>query len=406
MDYVAQGDALDKMSFRRLWGVSAALALTASAAPVGWAAQDHARVSSMTAVCTVPAPPADLELAANADVSITVTWSASAGAASYNIYRGVKPGGEGTTPIVSTKRTTYRDSHLSTKPVYFYKVTAVNSCGESARSSEEASKTPPPIGTGGNNPGVPSGRGRIYYCKDALLAHFDWFERLNGWFPQVLVSRTAVSPGHRVVDMAYSALGTMTFKNVIVPKSGLYTVDWRYAFNSGAFPGVRNREMGLEVNGKVITTTERFPITGSFFVYWHSFLQVRLDKGRNEIIMFAVSQHGVPRLDEMRVTPAAASVPSAPTGLAVTAGNATATLHWTASKSGHPTEYEIYRGTMSDGEANTPIGTVSGTTTTFTDTGLRNGTTYFYNVAAVNHVGISPDSNEVSVTPGSAAEHS
>lgn len=83
----------------------------------------------------------------------------------------------------------------------------------------------------------------------------------------------------------------------------------------------------------------------------------------------------------------------------MTGGNATATLQWTASKSGNPAEYRIYRGTISDGEANTPIGTVSGATTTFTDTGLRNGKKYFYYVAAVNNIGISPDSNEVSVTP-------
>jgi hypothetical protein len=287
---------------------------------------------------------------------------------------------------------------VSTKPVYFYRVTAVNSCGESARSAEEESKTPPPIGTGGNKPGLRSGRGWIYYSEDALLAHFDWFERLHGWFPQVLVSRTALSPGHKVVDMAYSTDATMTFKNVVVPRSGLYTVDWRYAFNFGAFPGVRNREMGLEVDGKVIATTERFPITGSFFTYRHSFLQVRLHKDRNEVIIFAVSHHGVPRLDVMRITPAAASVPSAPSNLTVTAGNATATLNWTASGSGHPTAYAIYRGTMSDGEANTPIATVTGTTTTFTDTGLRNGTTYFFYVAATNSVGVSPDSNEVSAT--------
>jgi hypothetical protein len=202
--------------------------------------------------------------------------------------------------------------------------------------------------------------------------------------------------------MAYSEEATMTFKNVIVPRSGLYTVDWRYAFHFGAFPGVRNREMGLEVDGKVIATTERFPITASFFTYRHSFLQARMRRGRNVIMLFAVSHHGVPRLDEMRVTPAAASVPSAPINLNVTVGNAAATLRWTASKSGHPTAYKIYRGTLSDGEDNTPIATVSGTTTTFTDTGLHNGTTYFYNVAAVNAVGISPDSNEVSVTPTGA----
>ena len=47
----------------------------------------------------------------------------------------------------------------------------------------------------------------------------------------------------------------------------------------------------------------------------------------------------------------------------------------------------------------TPIATTNGTTTTFTDTGLKNGTTYFYNVAANNAVGVSPDTNEISVVP-------
>ena len=102
------------------------------------------------------------------------------------------------------------------------------------------------------------------------------------------------------------------------------------------------------------------------------------------------------------MTPATASVPSGPTNLTVTPGSAGATLNWTASTSGSPTSYSIFRGTATDGEAVTPVGTVSGTTTTFTDTGLTNGKTYFYNVAANNSVGVSPDTNEVSVSPGSA----
>jgi hypothetical protein len=394
-----------KPSLRYLGGIGAASVLVvASLTPdAAWAAHGEARASTTTAACTIPARPSDLELSANADTSITVSWSPSKGATSYRIYRGTKSGGEGQAPVASTTRITYRDKHLSAKPVYFYQVTALNTCGQSARSAEDASKTPPPIGTGGNKPGLRSGKGWVFYGRDALLAHFDWFEALSGWFPQVLGSPGSISPGHRVVDMAYSAEGTMTFKNVVVPKSGLYTVDWRYAFAFGEFPGVTNREMGLEVNGNVVTTTERFPITGSFDTYKHSFLQVHLRKGKNSIVMFAVSHHGVSRVDQMTITPAAASVPGAPAKLRVAGGNARATLRWTASKSGHPTSYTIYRGSISDGEATTPIATVSGATTTFTDTGLRNGTKYFYIVAAINRVGISPDSNEVSVTPRGTA---
>jgi fibronectin type 3 domain-containing protein len=351
------------------------------------------------ALAAVPATPTGVELHANSDSSITIAWSASAGATSYHLYRGTASGGEGNTPIASTANTTYTDANLSGTPVYFYQITAVNAAGESARTAEDASKTPPPIGTGGNVAGVPVGNGKVYYCEDALLGGFDWFQTLTGWFPQVLGSAGSTSPGNRVVDMAYAKAGTMTFNNVVVATSGLYTIDWRYAFQGGLFPGVNNRQMGLRVNGTVITSTQSFPITGSFDTYQHSFLQVHLNAGANSVTQFAVSDHGLSRVDQLTVTPATASVPSGPTNLTVTPGNATATLSWTGSASGTPASYSIFRGTKSDGEANTAIGTTNGITT-FTDTGLHNGTTYFYFVAANNAVGGSPNSNEVSTTAG------
>jgi fibronectin type 3 domain-containing protein len=388
-------------ALRRVPGAFAALLVLGSLGFGASAAQAQMRVPE-AAACTVPAPPGD-ELHANADSSITITLTASPGTTNYNIYRSTTSGAEGNTPYATTTATTYTDKNLSSTPIYFYEFTAVNSCGESARSPEDASKTPPPIGTGGNIAGVASGNSLIFYCKDALLGGFDWFQTLTGWFPQVLGSSAALSPGGRVVDMAYASAGSLTFNDVVVPTSGLYTVTWRYAFQGGLFPGVNNRQMGLEVNGTVITSTERFPITGNFETYQNSSLQVHLNAGVNSISMLAVSDHGVSRVDEMTVTPATASVPSGPTNLAVTPGGGSATLTWKGSTSGNPTSYSIYRGTISDGEAVTPVGTVSGTTLTFTDTGLTNGKTYFYNVAANNSVGVSPDSNEVSVTPAASA---
>jgi hypothetical protein len=347
-----------------------------------------------------PPGPLGLNVQGNADSSISLSWFPTPGAAGYRIYRGTASGGEGSTPVAARTGTTYIDTHLSRTPIYFYEVSAVNAAGESPRSSEDASKTPPPVGTGGNTPGVASGTSLVFYGKDARLGGFDWFQRLTGWFPEVLGSSGSVSPGHRVVDMAYATEGTMTFNDVVVRSSGLYTVDWRYAFASGAFPGVTNRQMGLTVNGTAITSTERFPITGSFDVYQHSSLQVQLHAGTNSISMFAVAHDGVARVDEMTITPATASAPSGPTNLTATPGNGTVTLHWTASTNGTPTSYHIYRGGMADGEATAPVATVSGTTTKFVDAGLKNQTTYFYAVAAHNAVGVSPDSNEIHATPG------
>jgi len=348
---------------------------------------------------TAPPAPAGLNASANASSSITVSWDPTPGATSYRIYRGTAAGGEGSTPIASTSALSYTDSNLSTTPIYFYEITAVNSAGESARSDEDASKTPPPVGTGGNTAGVASGNSLVFYGKDALLGGFDWFQTLTGWFPQALGSSGSNSPGQQVIDMAYATEGSMTFNNVVVPASGLYTIDWRYAYASGLFPGVSNRQMGVAVNGTVITTTERFPITGSFDTYQHSALQAHLNAGKNSISLLAVSDHGVSRVDQLTVTPATASVPAGPSGLISTSGTGTVTLHWTAA-SGGPTSYSIYRGTMSDGEATTPVATVSGTTTSFTDTGLTSNDTYFYNVAANNSTGTSPDSNEILATPG------
>jgi hypothetical protein len=189
----------------------------------------------------------------------------------------------------------------------------------------------------------------------------------------------------------------MTFNDVVVPTAGLYTLDWRYAFAQGLFPGVNFRDMQLVVNGTVVTSTEQFPVTGNFEAYQHSALQVHLNAGKNSITLGATNGHGVSRVDELTVTPATASSPGGPTNLTATEGSGTVTLNWTAG--GGATSYNVYRGsTISDGEATTAVATVTGTT--FTDTGLKNGTTYFYFVTAKNATGLSPDSNEIYTAPG------
>jgi cellulose 1,4-beta-cellobiosidase len=91
--------------------------------------------------------------------------------------------------------------------------------------------------------------------------------------------------------------------------------------------------------------------------------------------------------------------PAVPSSLSATAGNAQVSLSWPASTGA--TSYNIYRATSSGGEGSTPLAAgVIGTS--FTDTGLTNGTTYYYQVTAVNAAGESGRSTEVSATPSSA----
>jgi thermitase len=88
--------------------------------------------------------------------------------------------------------------------------------------------------------------------------------------------------------------------------------------------------------------------------------------------------------------------PTAPTNVSATAGNQAVTLSWTAV-SGAAT-YNVYRATVAGGEGSSPYKTGL-TTASFTDTGLTNGTTYFYKVSAVDSTAESAPSSEVSATP-------
>jgi hypothetical protein len=88
-----------------------------------------------------------------------------------------------------------------------------------------------------------------------------------------------------------------------------------------------------------------------------------------------------------------ASVPPAPTGLTASASTGQVALSWTASSGA--ASYNIYRGTSSGGETEIATGVP---TTSYVDTGLSAGTTYYYEVIAVNSVGESAFSNEASAT--------
>jgi fibronectin type 3 domain-containing protein len=91
-----------------------------------------------------------------------------------------------------------------------------------------------------------------------------------------------------------------------------------------------------------------------------------------------------------------------PSSPAITAGDSIVNLSWTAPTGA--VSYNIYRGTSAGGESTTALAT-GVTTTTFADSTVTNGTTYFYEVTAVNGNASplpseSAKSNEVSATPG------
>jgi hypothetical protein len=113
-------------------------------------------------------------------------------------------------------------------------------------------------------------------------------------------------------------------------------------------------------------------------------------------MLFLVDSSGVPSVAKFVQVGAQPGVPAVPMNVMATAANGQLTLSWSASSGA--TSYNVKRSTTSGG----PYTTVaSPTTTSYTDAGLTNGTTYFYVVSAVNTAGESANSSQVSATPAS-----
>lgn len=88
---------------------------------------------------------------------------------------------------------------------------------------------------------------------------------------------------------------------------------------------------------------------------------------------------------------------SSPINLSAVAGNSNVQLSWSAVTGA--TGYNVKRSLTSGGPYDTIASTVSGSAITFTDTGLTNGTTYYYVVSAIVSGKESTNSNEASAIP-------
>ena len=94
-----------------------------------------------------PAAPTNLT-ATPGDTQVSLTWSASSGATSYNVKRSGTSGGP-YTQIAASTSTSYTDTALTNGTTYYYVVSAINSAGESANSAQVVavpgvSNPPPP----------------------------------------------------------------------------------------------------------------------------------------------------------------------------------------------------------------------------------------------------------------------
>jgi hypothetical protein len=107
--------------------------------------------SNTVDVTTVPAPPSGVTVAAPSATagSLSLAWTASPGAGSYNVFEGTSSGGEGTTAVLSgLSGTSASLVSLTPGKQYFFTVVAVDAGGSSMASAEASGTTiaSPPTG--------------------------------------------------------------------------------------------------------------------------------------------------------------------------------------------------------------------------------------------------------------------
>jgi hypothetical protein len=148
---------------------------------------DTASTSSAVTV-TITAPPpaaAPTGVAATAgNAQVGLTWMASTGATSYNVYQGTSAGGEGKTAVqTGIAGTSATLTSLANGTTYYFTVAAVNANGTSSPSSE-VSATPAAPSTGGGGGGGGHGGGGAFslWTLLALLvqAFFTLIRRQRG----------------------------------------------------------------------------------------------------------------------------------------------------------------------------------------------------------------------------------
>ena len=278
---------------------------------------------------TAPAAPTNLQAAAG-NGQVALTWAASTGATSYSVKRSTTSGSGYAAVTSSLAGTSFTDTGLTNGTTYYYVVSAANSVGSSADSSQVVAN--------------PASTGSTLAAPTNLKATVGSYVYLT-W-------------------SGVSGANTYTVKRSTTSGSGYTTI-------GSGISGTNHFDFGVN--------------SGTTYYY----------------VVTAVNATGESAPSAQVSTGPETSVPTAPavpTNLQAAAGNGQVALTWTASSGA--TGYHVKRSTTNgSGYQAVTSGLVSGSS--YTDTSVTNGTTYYYVVTAVNNAGESASSSQVAATPAS-----
>jgi|GEM_PF-682760 len=357
---------------------------------IDWTTGAVTNADAITALTggTAPPPPNGAPYAPSGLIAtsgtgqVSLSWTAGSGATSYNIYRAAESGYESPiAPIASgIAGTSYIDTNLNAGTTYYYQVVAVNSSGQSGFSTEAHATTP------GVNPDPAqynfetdpqrwsSSGDQITGVATSTAQHFVGRQSLAVTFSgtaagtsSVILNNVPATPGTTITFRVWIPSGSQITS--IQPYLQDYNWNWSSSFYGSLTANAWNT-ITLTVPGTDLAPLQLLGLQFTTSAAWS----------------------GTCYIDSIAWD--TLSPPSPPTSLTAVGGDHKVTLSWSASATA--TNYFIKRSTTS-GTGYSIIGNSAGVG--FTDTGLVNGTIYYYVVAASNANGVSSNSTEVSAKP-------
>ena len=379
---------------------------------------------------TLPGAPTWLT-ATPGNSQVTLSWTAPASdggsqVSGYNVFEGTTPDLSRSAPVTNVTGSTVTLPALTNGTTYYFQVAAVNTAGQGPR-SDEVSAVPVTV------PGAPTGLTAIAGNGQVTLSWTapasDGGEQLSGYnvFEGTTPDLSRSAPvtnvtGTTVTLPALTNGTTYYFQVAAVNTAGQGPRSDEVSAVPVTVPGAPTGLTAIAGNGQVtLSWTAPASDGGSKVTGYDLYVGTTADLSGNAPVArvtgtvvtvtnlingtryyFGVT--AVNRVGEGRpsneVSAVPLTVPGAPIGLTATPGNSQVTLSWAAPTSGGAaiSGYLIYEGTSPRHETGKPVNGSLVNGTSYTVTGLANGTTYYFRVTAVNTAGEGPSSAEMPVT--------
>jgi len=349
-----------------------------------------------------------------------LTWNAASGVDSYNVYRSDSPGGPYKLVASGVKENQYTDTDgLENDRYYYYVVTSVNAQGESDYSNEAAAfpnDVPPPSDPIQNFSAIVRDGQLTLVWDDVPGATYYTLERatsVNGPYFTLKQNGSEHITGtsyldtnlwngteyyYRLTAGNIGGLGSTAITSGVPARplqapvlisadsgDGLVHLTWTPV--NGADKYIVSRS---EANGGPYT--ELMEVKGT------SYVDATSEAGKTYYyVVVAVSGAQKSMIsNQLKAKPyvAVAGAPAKVEGLWAEADSGSVTLMWKPANGA--VQYQVKRSTTSGG----PYTTIAPTGgTSYVDTNVTNGTTYYYVVSAVNASGEGADSDEITVLP-------